>query len=163
MDLHMLSLSTIVIPKGRCCMFCATNLLVYWVLTQCGFLQALWFDITYKRKDTQQTHKWANTFSHPYKYILTPTVTCSHQLFVLHWMNFADIKNLLYRVPKCLGFSKITHLQKSHICWFDSVKLTLVKLTNKLTRETKNSDRNAINKQNKQNKTTHKHQTLRET
>ena len=53
--------------------------------TWCGFLQVLWFDITYKKRNT--THSGANRLTHPDKYILTSPVMCWQQLSVLHWMN----------------------------------------------------------------------------
>ena len=53
--------------------------------TWCGFLQVLWFDITYKKRHT--THSGANRLTHPNKYILTSPVMCWQQLSVLHWMN----------------------------------------------------------------------------
>ena len=53
-------------------------------------------------------HTGDNRLTHPYKYILTPPVMCLQQLTSLN--EFPDMKNLLYRVPQCLCFSKITDL-----------------------------------------------------
>ena len=56
-----------------------------------SFLLVLWFDITHtnKHKHTQRhtTHSGASRPTLPSKYIFTPTVMCSQQLSLSHWMN----------------------------------------------------------------------------
>ena len=74
--------------------------------TWCGFLLVQ----SYRHKDT--AHTGANRLAHQYKYILTPTVMCKHQLSVLQWMNNLLISNLFYSVPQCLSFIKIPNSWK---------------------------------------------------
>ena len=44
---------------------------------------------THTHKDTQRhtVHIVANGLTHPFKYILTPPVTCLQQVSVLYWIN----------------------------------------------------------------------------
>ena len=58
MDLHISSLGTLV-PEGLWCMFYATTHEVFWDLTQCVFLLALWFDIIHT-KHSQHTQGLAD-------------------------------------------------------------------------------------------------------
>ena len=110
----MSNLSTLV-PEGPCCVFHAKRCQGYWVWQILWFLLAFYFDITHPHI---KTHSWTNRLTHPYKYILTPPVMCSQQLFVLHWLNNSLISKTYY--PKWLCYSKISHLQNSYICWLDS-------------------------------------------
>ena len=82
MYLHMFSLSTIV-PEGPGCVFYAVRHQVYWDVTHVFFLLIIWFDVTQPRTK----HTGANGLTDPYHYKLTPTVMCSQELCVLHWMN----------------------------------------------------------------------------
>ena len=85
--------------------------------TWCRFLLVLWFDITHTNKhkhiQRHKTHLGASRPMHPCKYIFTPTVICSQQLSLLHWMNNSLISKIYF--PQCLFFSKIVHLQKSYL------------------------------------------------
>ena len=111
-DLHMSSLG-ILVPEWPSSMFYATRRQVYWGLTQCVFLLLLWFDFTHSQTKIQHTQgQWDK-----YKYMLTHPVMCSQQLSVLRWMNNSLMSKMSLR---CLCFSKITHLQKSDICWLGS-------------------------------------------
>ena len=92
--------------------------------TWCSFLLVLWFDITHTQKTqthTQRhtTHSQASRPTHPFKYTFTPTVMCSQQLSLLHWMNNSVTSKTYF--PQCFFFSKIIHLQKS--CWLDAIRL----------------------------------------
>ena len=57
---------------------------------------------------------------------------------------FADFKNLLYNVPKCLCSPKIADLWKPHICRLDSVRLS----SSHAASNTNNTDSCGVNKQN---------------
>ena len=46
---------------------------------------------------------------------------CSQQLSLLQWMNISPIS--IY-FPQFLFLSKIIHLLKLHICWFDAIRLS---------------------------------------
>ena len=48
----------------------------------------------------------------PIKYILTPPITCTQHLSILHWINNLLIPKIYF--PQCLCFSKFTHLLISH-------------------------------------------------
>ena len=78
------------------------------------FLLVFWFDIVHNDIYKQDTR--ANT--HIFKYILTPPLHTAN-LYCTEWVTCWN-KNLFYRRSQCLSFSKITHLQKSYICWLDS-------------------------------------------
>ena len=66
----------------------------------------IWY---HTQTNINRTHR-TNRRTRTYKYILTPPVMYTQQLTLLHVMK---------------NFSKITHLLKSHICWVDSIRLTL--------------------------------------
>ena len=73
MDLHMLSLATIV-PEWPWCVLYATRCQVYWGLTHMWFFTAtlIWY-----RTHKHTTHSGASRLTHPYKYMFTPPVMCS--------------------------------------------------------------------------------------
>ena len=79
MDLHILSLGTLV-PQGSWCVFYAIRNQVYWALTH--NVVFLWCSdlISY----THTAHSGASRLTHLYNYILTPPVMCSQQLPLLH-------------------------------------------------------------------------------
>ena len=96
MVLHIPSLCTLV-PEGRSCVFYATRHQVYWGLIQVSFC---WysdlFDITHTNTHKHTAYSEASRLTHPYKYIFLPSVMCSMQLSLLHWMNNSlEFKNLL--------------------------------------------------------------------
>ena len=99
MDLYMFSFGTL-IPEGVCCVFYTTRHQIYWRLRHSKSF--CWYSdlISHKKTKTHSKRRGQETNS-PNKYILTPLVMYSQQL-----MN----KKLLYKVPHCLCFSKITHL-----------------------------------------------------
>ena len=120
MDLQISNLCTLA-PEGPCCVFYATRHDVYWDLTYCSFLQIPWFDITHTNTYMQRhtTHSVANILTYQHiKYISTSHVMCSQQLYVLYSMNNSLISKSYF--PQCPFFSKITHVQKSYIWWFDA-------------------------------------------
>ena len=82
MDLHMLSLGTLV-PEGPWCVVYVTRRQVYWGLTHnvvfTGTL--IWY---HTHKHTHKAHSGASRPTHPYKYLFTPPVMCWQQLPLLH-------------------------------------------------------------------------------
>ena len=76
--------------------------------TWCGFLLVLSFDITQTHKQGHTPLSGTNRMAHPYKYILTPSVISSQQLYVLYLMNNSQISKIYFL--QCLCFLKITHL-----------------------------------------------------
>ena len=99
---------------GPWCVFYATRCQVYWGLTHVAFC---WYsDLISQTQTHTQTHtaySGASRLTHPYKYIFSPTVMCSQQPSLLHWMNNSLISKIYF--PQCLFFSKIIHLQKSYL------------------------------------------------
>ena len=81
--------------------------------TVCFFVITLIRFHTLTNEDTAHTQGQRDK----YKYMLKHPVMCSQQLSVLLWMNNSLISKMSFR---CLCFSKITHLQKSDICWLGS-------------------------------------------
>ena len=118
-DLHLSNLSTLV-PEAPYYAFYETRRQVY-----CGFdtddmafsRTLIWY---HTRKQIHTAHIGAKRLTH--KYILTTPLMCSQQLSALN-ESLTDIRNLLYRDSQYLCFSKITDLQKSAICWLDSVRI----------------------------------------
>ena len=121
MDLHMFSLGTIV-PEGPCCVFYATKHRVYWCLTHnvvctstlIGYhTHKIWFFsstlIWYLTlKNTQHTQ--GLTDWHTHINIYQHHLLCAHSscVYFIEWI-ISWYKNLLYRIPQCLCFLKITH------------------------------------------------------
>ena len=102
----------------------------------------IWYHThTHTHKDTQHTQ--TNTLTHPYKYISKPSVMCSQQLSVLHWI----IQWYQKFTFQCLFFLKITQVIYLYIR-SNKTKLFLW--------NTNNTDKNGVNKQN-----THTPNTLR--
>ena len=65
---------------------------VYWGLTH-DMVLVPWFDITH-RQTRNTTHTGGNRLTHTYKY--TPTIMCSQQLSVLHFMNNSLISKFYF-------------------------------------------------------------------
>ena len=110
MDVHKSSLRTLMY-------FYVTSCQVYWGLTYDKVL-GLYSDLishTHTHIYTQRhtAHPGASRLTHRYKYIFTPTVMCSQQLSLLHWMKKSLVSKIFF--PQCLFFSKIIHLQKSYL------------------------------------------------
>ena len=80
-----------------------------------AFASTLTWYHTHKQIHTQHTGA-------KHKYILTPYILFTAFICVTLNESLTDIKNLLYRGPQYL--SKIDHLQKSHNCWLDSIRLS---------------------------------------
>ena len=78
--------------------------------TWCSFC---WYADLISHTQTGTTHLGASRPTHSCKYIFTPTVTCSQQLSLLHWMNNSLTSKIHF--PQCLFFSKIIHLPKSYL------------------------------------------------
>ena len=89
MDLHMSSLGALE-PEGLWCVFYATRHQVYWGPINVSFAGTL---IWYHKQHKHKPREWQTSYSgtsrptHPYKYIFTPPVMCSHQYSLLHGMN----------------------------------------------------------------------------
>ena len=74
------------------------------------FLLVLWFNITQKQIHKRHTQGPIDWDTHIYVF---------HRSYLYHnkWIIY---KNLLYRGPQGLCFSKTTHLWTSYICWLGS-------------------------------------------
>ena len=115
MDLHMLSLGTLV-PEGRWCVFYVTRHQTHWGLTH--NVNFCWYsDLishtkihtnTYTHKDTQYIQGPVSRLTDPYEYICTPPVMCSQQLSLLYLINNSLISTIYF--PQRIFFSKIIHL-----------------------------------------------------
>ena len=116
MDVHTLSFDTLV-TEGPWFVFYTTTHQIYWGLTYNKVFCKYSDLISHTHKQRHKTHTGAKWLTHINKYILTQPVLCSQQPSVLHWTNNLLISKIYFRVTQCLCFSKITHLQKSHICW----------------------------------------------
>ena len=120
-------------PQGSCSVFYATRHQFTEVQRMMCFLLVLWYH-THTNKDTGRTR--TNRLTHPCKYMLIPSVICSQQLSVLHWMNNLLIQKIfLYRLPQCRCFSEISDNEKSHICWLDSIGLRSSHETQRILRD----------------------------
>ena len=118
MDINMSSLGTLVCFMQQGVKFTEVWHIM-WFLTS----TLIWY---HTHKDTKHTQELIDWHTHKNTYL--------HHLL-------SDMKNLLYRVPQCLCFSKIAHLSKSHL-------LIRFNITKFFPWNTKNTDRNGINKQN---------------
>ena len=77
-----------------------------------------WFDITH-RQTRNTTHTGGNRLTHTYKYI--PTIMCSQQLSVLHFMNnsliskfyFTEFHNVFasWKLPTCRGHISVDYIR----------------------------------------------------
>ena len=91
---------------GSSCLFYVTRHQVYWGLTL--HVVFCWYSglISHAHKHTyiqrHIAHSGANVLTHPYKYIFTPTVMCSQQLSLLHWMKNSLISKIYFL--QCLSF-----------------------------------------------------------
>ena len=83
---------------------------------------------TYTERETKtrnrQRDQKADTPIYIYIYIMTTFYVLTVAICVTLKKWFPDINNLHYRLSRCLCFSKITDLYKSHICWLDSIRLS---------------------------------------
>ena len=81
MDLHMLSLATL-IPEEPWCVFCAARRQVYWGLTHNVVFYRYYYLISHTNKhaNIHSTLRGSSRLTHPYKYIFTPSVMCFQQL-----------------------------------------------------------------------------------
>ena len=99
--------------SGPWCMFYAKRCQVYWGLKY--DVVFCWYSdlISHTQTHTHTSHLGASRPTHPCKYIFSPTVMCSQQLCLLHWMNNSLTSKIHF--PQCLFFSKIIHLPKSYL------------------------------------------------
>ena len=105
---------------------------VYHMTRFLAVLWILWFNIAHtyihreRNKDTQQAKgpKGWHTHIYIYIYIMTTFYVLTVAICVTLKKWFPDINNLHYRLSRCLCFSKITDLYKSHTCWLDSIRLS---------------------------------------
>ena len=68
----------------------------------------------------------ANRLTHPYKYVLAPSVMWSHQLYVLHITlneSFADIKNVLFTMSLVFKNYSLVEITSADYIQFESVLL----------------------------------------
>ena len=109
-------------PQSRCSFYCLVSYILPNDVMDLHTLSVVTLVVCYATRHqftetkTQHTKGQAKRLMHSYKYIWTPSIMHSKQLSVLHKVN-NFIKNLLYWVPQCLCFLKITDFLKSQICW----------------------------------------------
>ena len=99
MGLHISSLGTLV-PEEPWCVFCVTRRQVYGLLLVSDLIPHI---------NTQRhtAHSGASRLTHPYEYILTPTVMYLQELSLLHWMN-NPLTSKIYFPPSFL-FKNYSH------------------------------------------------------
>ena len=121
MDLNLSSLGTL-LPAAPCCVLCnkESNLLKVWHGWMVFASTLIWYR-THRKTHTKHTR--TDRLQQIYKYILKRPVTSrNNYLYYTEWWITYWYKNLLYRGPQYLCFSKIS-LAEVNICWLDSKRL----------------------------------------
>ena len=97
----------------------------------------IWY---HTQTNTHRAYRDQQTDTNRYKYILTPSVMCTQQLPVLHWMNNLLIQRFI------LQSSKMSLLFKN--CSFVEFIYLLIRfnITKSFLWNTKNADRNGVNR-----------------
>ena len=111
-----------------------------------GFMLALWFDITHTQTKTHSTHRGQQTDTTIQIYIKTIFYVLIAAICITLNESFADIKTLFYRVLQCLCFLKIVEV---------AYLLIRFNKTRFFPRNTKNTDRYDVNKENTKQNTPH--------
>ena len=111
-----------------------------------GFMLALWFDITRTQTKTHSTHRGQQTDTTIQIYIKTIFYVLIAAICITLNESFADIKTLFYRVLQCLCFLKIVEV---------AYLLIRFNKTRFFPRNTKNTDRYDVNKENTKQNTPH--------
>ena len=111
-----------------------------------GFMLALWFDITRTQTKTHSTHRGQQTDTTIQIYIKTIFYVLIAAIWITLNESFADIKTLFYRVLQCLCFLKIVEV---------AYLLIRFNKTRFFPRNTKNTDRYDVNKENTKQNTPH--------
>ena len=111
-----------------------------------GFMLALWFDITRTQTKTHSTHRGQQTDTTIRIYIKTIFYVLIAAICITLNESFADIKTLFYRVLQCLCFLKIVEV---------AYLLIRFNKTRFFPRNTKNTDRYDVNKENTKQNTPH--------
>ena len=111
-----------------------------------GFMLALWFDITRTQTKTHSTHRGQQTDTTIQIYIKTIFYVLIAAICITLNESFADIKTLFYRVLQCLWFLKIVEV---------AYLLIRFNKTRFFPRNTKNTDRYDVNKENTKQNTPH--------
>ena len=111
-----------------------------------GFMLALWFDITRTQTKTHSTHRGQQTDTTIQIYIKTIFYVLIAAICITLNESFADIKTLIYRVLQCLCFLKIVEV---------AYLLIRFNKTRFFPRNTKNTDRYDVNKENTKQNTPH--------
>ena len=111
-----------------------------------GFMLALWFDITRTQTKTHSTHRGQQTDTTIQIYIKTIFYVLIAAICITLNESFADIKTLFYRVLQCLRFLKIVEV---------AYLLIRFNKTRFFPRNTKNTDRYDVNKENTKQNTPH--------
>ena len=139
MDLNLPSLANLV-PEAPCSMFSATRLQVYrrYVADDMVFANTLIWYYAHKQRHTENT--WINRLTHIYKYILTPPVTCMQQLLVWHWMTNLLIRTYFTKVHNVFTFQNYSLVEVIYL-------LSKFNKTDPFLWNTKNTDKNGVNKQ----------------
>ena len=111
-----------------------------------GFMLALWFDITRTQTKTHSTHRGQQTDTTIQIYIKTIFYVLIAAICITLNESFADIKTLFYRVLQYLCFLKIVEV---------AYLLIRFNKTRFFPRNTKNTDRYDVNKENTKQNTPH--------
>ena len=111
-----------------------------------GFMLAFWFDITRTQTKTHSTHRGQQTDTTIQIYIKTIFYVLIAAICITLNESFADIKTLFYRVLQCLCFLKIVEV---------AYLLIRFNKTRFFPRNTKNTDRYDVNKENTKQNTPH--------
>ena len=111
-----------------------------------GFMLALWFDITRTQTKTHSTHRGQQTDTTIQIYIKTIFYVLIAAICITLNESFADIKTLFYRFLQCLCFLKIVEV---------AYLLIRFNKTRFFPRNTKNTDRYDVNKENTKQNTPH--------
>ena len=124
MDVHMSSFRTLM-------HFYATSGEIYWGLTHdvvfCLYSDMISHTHTHIHTQRHTAHPGASRLTHPYKYIFIPTVMCSQQLSLLHWMK----KSLVSKIFLPQSFLFKNYSLENHICRLDAIILIEMMWINK--------------------------------
>ena len=88
-----------------------------------------------------QTQTEYNRLTHTYRHLLKPPMHTTAALYCNEWITWWN-KYLIYRGQQRFSFSKITHMPKSYICWWNLSRVSP-------SWQTQNTDTNGIFEQSK--------------
>ena len=106
----------------------------------------IWY---HTHKERHKAHTGAKWLNHPYKYILTPSAMYSQQLSMFHWINSCWYQKLTSHFSTMyLLFKKYSLVEVAYL-------LIRFNKTRFFPRNTKNTDRYDVNKENTKQNTPH--------